>query len=185
VIRATVLARSTWGFTTRWFCRQGDYLLWFRRDQIARLDEAKILDLWSPLDGTCVTITNRWQDFPSWFDLHPTEACGHLMEWMRRRVAARDYPDEPIDGPNIWRVKAGDRVVWVGLPREGQAIVDGVLGVLDCRSAVAVLGDHPDGAFAFMQFEQTPIAVELGAAALRAERNLGQPRVVDTEWLLG
>ena len=87
-----------------------------------------------------VTITNRWQNFPPWFDLHPLEVSGQFIPWMKERMEARDYPEEPIDGPNIWRVKGGDRVVWVGLPRSEQTSVDGVLGIVDCRAAVAVLG---------------------------------------------
>ena len=62
--------------------------------------------------GAFVTITNRWQDFPAWFDLHPTEVTNSLMGWMRSRIEARDYPEEPIEGPNIWRVQGGDRIVW-------------------------------------------------------------------------
>jgi hypothetical protein len=148
-------------------------------------DEPQILDLWWMPDGAFVTITNRRQDFPAWFDLHPTEVTNSLMEWRRSRIEQRDYPEEPIEGPNIWRVQGGDRIVWVGQPRAGQVLVDGVLGILDCRAAVAVLGDHADGPLAFMEFKQSPSALALGAAALRAERSLGQPYVIGTEWMLG
>jgi hypothetical protein len=183
---AKVLSRTTKNFSARWFFRQGDYLFWFRRDPISSpRAEAQILDVWSPSNESFVTITNRWQDFPSWFDLHPREVCNSLLGWMRSRIQARDYPEEPIDGPNIWRAKGGDRIVWVGPPRIGQAIVDGVLGILDCRAAVAVLGDHPDGLLAFMEFKPSQSGVALGSAALRAERSLRIPREFDAEWLLG
>jgi hypothetical protein len=184
----TVLARTSKDFSARWPCQQGDYLLWFRRDPInSPQHEAQIIDVWSIPNRASVTITNRWQDFPGWFDLHPNEVCNSLLGWMKLRIEARDhYPEEPIDGPNIWRVRAGDRIVWVGPARVGQASIDGVLGILDCREAVAVLGDHPDGPLAFMDFEQSPSAVALGRAAVEAERSLGDPRVVDTaEWRLG
>src|SRR5262249_33578929 len=139
---ATVLARTGKDFTARWACQQGDYLLWFRRDPFNDpRGEAQALDAWSIPDEASVTITNRWQDFPPWFDLHPSEVCNSLMGWMRSRVEARDYPEEPVDGPNIWRAKGGDRIVWVGPPRVGQAIVGSVLGIVDCHSAVVVLGD--------------------------------------------
>ena len=92
---------------------------------------------------------------------------------MKERMEACDYPEEPIDGPNIWRVKGGDRVVWVGLSRSEQTSVDGVLGIVDCRAAVAVLGDDPDSPFPFMNFEQSPEAVALCTAGLQAERSLG------------
>jgi len=183
---AAVLTRTTSEFTTKWSCRKGDYLLWFRRKLMAPAnDEPQILDLWSTLNGTSVIMTNRWQDFPPWFDLHPTEVTSRLMGWMKSRIERRDYPEEPIDGPNIWRAKGGDRIVWVGPPRVDQTCVDGVLGILDCRAAVAVLGDHPDGLLAFMEFQQSQSGVALGSAGLRAERSLGMPHVFDTDWQLG
>src|SRR5262249_5333434 len=146
-----VVIRTSRDFTTQWHCRQGDYLLWLRRDPFGRPDtDPQAVDLWSMLEGASVVITNRWQEFPLWFDLHPTEVTARIMAWMRPRVEARDYPDEPIDGPNIWRAKSGDRIVWVGPPRLDRPNVDGVLSILDCLAAVAVLGDHPDGALAFV-----------------------------------
>jgi hypothetical protein len=57
-----VFTRTRRTFTARWFCRQGDYLVWLRRDPFARLDnEPQILDLWSMSNGALVTITNRWR----------------------------------------------------------------------------------------------------------------------------
>ena len=184
---ASVLLRTGRDFTARWSCRQGDYLLLLRPDHPfeGMREDAKILDVWSMGDEASVTITNRWQDFPPWFDLHPLEVSGQLIPWMRKRIEARDYPQEPIDGPNIWRVKGGDRIVWVGLPKLSQAFVDGVLGIVDCRAAVAVLGHHPDGPSAFMNFEQSPSSIALCTAGLQAARSLGLPRVFAPEWRLG
>jgi hypothetical protein len=181
-----ILTRTTKDFTARWPCKRGDYLLWFRRDPLAGLAaDPQILDVWAMPDGASVVMTNRWQDFPPWFDLHPTEVATGLFGWMKKRIEARDYPEEPIDGPNIWRVKGGDRIVWVGPSRVDQPSVDVVLGILDCRAAVAVLGDHPDGSLAFMEFKSSQSGIAMGSAALRAERSLGMPSVFDTEWRLG
>jgi hypothetical protein len=181
-----IILRAGQNFTARWGCRKGDYVLWFRRNPFSAVAEKpQVIDLWSTPDEATVTITNRWQDFPGWFDLHPTETANELVTWMKKRIETGDYLDQPIDGPNIWRVKGGDRVVWVGPPRPDQASVDGVFGILDCEVAVVVLGNHPDGPFAFMSFVTSPIAMQLAAAGLRAERSLGQPRVFDTEWTLG
>ena len=49
----------------------------------------------------------------------------------------------------------------VGEPRAGQVLVDGVLGILDCRAAVAVLGDHADGP-RFHGFQAMPIRPRFG-----------------------
>ena len=184
---ASVLLRTGRNFTARWTSQRGDYLLWLRRGNPleGRREEPTVLDVWSICNDALVTITNRWQDFPPWFDLHPLEVSGQFVPWMKERMEARDYPAEPIDGPNIWRVKGGDRVVWVGLSRSGQTCVEGVLGIVDCRAAVAVLGHDPDSPFPFMNFEQSPEAVALCTAGLQAERSLGFPRVYDFEWRLG
>ena len=40
---------------------------------------------WSIPDRASVPITNRWQDFPPWFDLYPTEVSNSLMAWMKAR----------------------------------------------------------------------------------------------------
>jgi hypothetical protein len=184
---ASVLLRTGRNFTARWTCQRGDYLLWLRRGNPleGKREEPTVLDVWSICNEVLVTITNRWQDFPPWFDLHPLEVSGQFIPWMKERMEARDYPEEPIDGPNIWRVKGGDRVVWVGLSRSEQPSVDGVLGIVDCRAAVAVLGDDPDSLFPFMKFEQSPGAIALCTAGLEAERSLRFPRVYDFEWRLG
>ena len=181
-----VLIRAGLDFTTRWSCRKGDYVLWLRRDPFkGPSDEPQVIDLWSMPDGAFVTITNRWQDLPPWFDLHPLEVKDTLVKWMMTRVDAGDYPEEPIDGPNIWRAKGGDRIVWVGPLRSGQAHVDSILGILDCRAAVAVLADHPNRPLAFMEFVQTPEALALCRDAMEAERGLGEARVFENEWKLG
>jgi hypothetical protein len=183
---AAVVISTRKGFTARWPCCQGDYLFWFRRDPLAGFAGGpESLDVWQIPHGAYVTITNCWQDFPSWFDLHPTEVADGLIGWMKKRIEAHDYPEEPIEGPNIWRVKGGDRVVWVGPAKPDQTSIDGVLGILDCRNAVAVLGDHPNGPFSFMEFEPASPDIKLGAAALQAERALGLPRLFETEWRLG
>jgi hypothetical protein len=145
-------------------------------------------------DEAPVTITNRWQDFPPWFDLHPLEVSGQFIPWMKQRMEACDYPEEPIDGPNIWRVKGGDRVVWVGLPRSEQTSVDGVLGIVDCPAAVVVLGEIPmsarrqgdilDELFPFMHFEQSPQAIALRTAGLKADRasDCLRSRILSSGW---
>jgi hypothetical protein len=193
---ASVLFRTGRNFTARWTCQRGDYLLWLSRgNPLQRREEPLVADVWSICDEALVTITNRWQDFPPWFDLHPLEVSGQFIPWMKQRMEARDYPEEPIDGPNIWRVKGGDRVVWVGLPRSEQTSVDGVLGIVDCRAAVVVLGEIAmsarrqgailDELFPFMHFEQSPQAMALCTAGLKAEQSLGLPPVYDSEWRLG
>ena len=51
------------------------------------------------------TITNRLEDLPPWFKLHPTEICDSFVYKLREKVERGDYPDEPLDGPTVKAVK--------------------------------------------------------------------------------
>jgi len=130
-----------------------------------------------------VTITNRRQDFPDWFDLHPLEVKGSLCTWMQARIDANDYPDEPLDAPNIWRAQSGDRVLWLRSRRGPMTSTDGVLEILDCWDSVAVLGEHRDGAEAFMQFREP--SHTLFREAIEAEERMEPARTFGSDWKLG
>ncbi len=182
-----VLNRTERDFTTHWSCRKGDILLWFRRGPFAGENaSAKVIDLCSMPDSAFIIITNRWQDFPDWFDLHPLEVKDSLATWMMKRINGGEvYPEEPLEGPNIWRAKGGDRIVWAGPPRPGRASVNGILGLLDCREAVAVLMEHPDGPLAFMDFNETSDSKIMCRAGADAEHSLGPIRQFAEDWKLG
>jgi len=148
-------------------------------------NEVAVLDFWEMVDGSSVLITNRQADLPPWFELHPLEVSGSLARWMMRRLNEGYKPQEPIEGPNIWRAKGGDRIAWVGNERPGQPTIDGVLALLDCRDSALVLGDHPDGPLAFTNVKGDAEVVVKGRQAVRAERTLGPIRSFEPEWRLG
>lgn len=82
--------------TLRWPCRGGDFLLWFGyRDIFSGPDAIQCQDLWEMRDGYHVTITNRLDDLPPWFRLHPTEVCGRFAYKLMPKVEKGDYPSEP------------------------------------------------------------------------------------------
>jgi hypothetical protein len=82
-------------------------------------------------DGYHVTITNRREDLPAWFGLHPTEVCNRRALKMAARIEAGDqYPEKPLDGPNLWRLKSGDRLAWIGAERPERRSVDGILAIV-------------------------------------------------------
>src|SRR5438874_2853857 len=86
--------------TLRWACRRGDFLLWFGfRDIFSGAKSIRCSDFWEMRDGYHVTITNRLEDLPQWFRLHPTEVCDSFGYKMMAKVKKGDYPSEPIDGP--------------------------------------------------------------------------------------
>jgi len=177
--------------TVRWACRSGDYVLWTSFQGLLSTpgDQYNIADAWALRDGNFVTITNRWPDFPNGFDLHPSEVCGRLVEWMMRRLDEGYEPDAPIDGPNLWRVRAGDRVVWVGDPRGG---VDGdgpVIDLVTFNVDALVYGeplDFPRGFGWFEGKDESQDSKRL-AEGWNAIRSLGTPHTVaaDSQWALG
>src|SRR5207245_1747390 len=94
----------------------------------------RVSDLWELKNGDFVTITNRIEDVPPWFELHPLEAAGRLAYWMMEKLNSGYKPSEPCDGPNLWRIFAGDRLLWIGPSRSTQVAVDGVLGLIEFES---------------------------------------------------
>src|SRR4051794_22214945 len=91
----------TGDMTLWWPCRRGDQLLWFRSASLlAGKNSLQCYDSWQMRDGSHVRITNRLEDFPSWFQLHPLEICGSLVYKLYKKIEEGDYPDAPVDGPN-------------------------------------------------------------------------------------
>jgi hypothetical protein len=182
--------------TLWWLCRAGDYLLWarFGGGFLSGGGDYKIADIWELRDGDFITITDRQPDLPDWFDLHPLETPGSLVGWMKKRLDAGYDPQEPIDGPNLWRVFAGDRVTWLGQNRNGvQPVEEGVLTVVTFKANALVYGEpfHLSGRVpAFGDFAKGDLSAE-GKVRCKAGWNiicrLGMPRVVaaDSRWCIG
>jgi len=125
--------------TVRWSCRQGDILAVVRCKSIFAdiRDAFALVDSWCMRDGDFVTFTNRMADLPPWFKLHPSEVCDVLADEMAA--------SEVMQGPNIWRLRTGDRVAWVGNSHPGRDGIDGLLAVLDCQACTLALGEMPQG----------------------------------------
>ena len=128
--------------TLRWPCRRGDFVLWMAYSDISSGPESiEIHDLWEMRDGYRVTITNRPEDLPAWFSLHPTEVSDALAYKMIAKIENGYTPGEPMDGSNLWRLKSGDRVAWVGAHRPERRSVNGVLAILDCQECALAVGE--------------------------------------------
>ena len=143
-------------------------------------------------DGYHVTVTNGLEDLPPWFRLHPTEICGSFVYKLYKQVERGDYPPAPLDGPNLWRLKAGDRVAWVGADRPERRAVNGILAILDCRECALLVGEGDRGGLeAFFGFgrpsmaEMQPADLKICQAAVNAVKTLGLPRTWGPEWRLG
>jgi len=107
--------------TCRWACRNGDYIIWARFQGIfsSQGNAYKMADIWELHDGNFVTLTNRKVDLPDWFDFYPLEVSGALVSWMKKRLDEGYQPYAPIEAQNLWRMFAGDRIVWVDPSRNG------------------------------------------------------------------
>jgi len=181
--------------TLRWACRKGDYVFWARFQGIfsSQGNRYKIADIWELRDGNFITLTNRHVDLPDWFELHPLEVSDSLVWWMKRRLDEGYKPQEPIDGPNLWRVFAGDRIVWVGPSRHGVDSKDGVLGLVDFKENALVYGEPFDlssGLPTFGGFDggkPSPEGARLCKAGWDALNRLGFPNTVsaDDQWTIG
>jgi len=181
--------------TLHWSCQSGDYVLWARFQGIfsAKGNEYKIADIWELRDGNFITLTNRHADLPDWFKLHPLEVSGSLVWWMKKQLDEGYKPQEPIDGPNLWRVFAGDRIVWLGPSRQGVDSKDGVLGLVDFNKNALVYVEPFDFSSVLPTFggvdrrELSPEGTRLCKVGWDALNRLGLPRTasVDDQWKIG
>jgi len=178
--------------TLRWSCRRGDYVLWLQfTDPIAE-QSLGMVDLWEMRDGDFVTITNRPMTCLLRLNcIQPKFEMPWPTGWQLSSRKATSLLIEPADGPNIWRLKSGDRMAWVGNSRPGQA-VDGILAILDCRECCLAFGETNRGGIEdFMAFgspskpEASPEDTVRCQIAVKAVRQLGIPRTWAPVWGLG
>lgn len=181
--------------TLRWSCRAGDYVMWcgFKGIFSPKGREYSINDLWQLKDGDFITITNRQSDLPTWFELHPLEVSGSLVYWMQKKLKSGYQPGDIIDGPNIWRILTGDRLVWVGKPRPDIESNNGVLSIITFEENAIIIGEpysEHDGLPYFGGFEQQDQSKEdklLCRNSLIAASELGIPysATAGGKWTIG
>jgi hypothetical protein len=177
--------------TLRWSTRSGDYILWVGADSLftSNLESSwRIQDFWQMQDGDFVTITSRWPDLPAWFEVHPLDVAGRWNFEMYKRLAAGYKPKEQMIGPNIWRVKAGERLVWVAASDRMQPVRE----ILDLRACALAIAENvePSGdvlaLFRCPKGEKLPPDVESAMrAGFKAAVGVGVPRDFSEQWWLG
>ena len=90
-------------FTTRLSCRNGYHEIWYSWPGMLNISENSIQmeDIWEFSDGGFITLTNRYDDMPEWFNFYPTEVKNSLCRRLIDRFNKGNYPDSPIQGANI------------------------------------------------------------------------------------
>ena len=176
--------------TIRWPSQAGDYVLWMRMSNPFAADAKwSIRDFWATADGDAVTITNTWDDLPPWFQLHPLEVADSFCPRMMAMLAAGHKPRDPTDGPGMWRVGAGDRIVRVGVDRAGALGREGVLSVVSFERSALAYGEGTGQSQALI-FGAVNVRVPLEEkvrfrAGYLAGVKEGAARCVDDAWRLG
>jgi hypothetical protein len=170
-------------------------MLWFTWTDIFADPQhgIKIIDIWEMKDGDFLTITNRLEDMPEWFAFHPTEVCNSLAYRMLEKFNNSDYPEEPIEGPNIWRPKTGDRLVWLGKSRSGTACKGSIRSVIAFRESAIVIGENarPQSMDELISFgsltkpQQTEGETAMLREAVELVRQMGLPGEYAPDWTIG
>lgn len=177
--------------TFRLSFREGDVLLWFRFTNIFSNESIKILDAWFLSDGDYGTLTNRWEDIPSWFELYPLEVQGRYVYKMMMKVEEGYNPDGVMNGPNIWRINAGDTIAWLGKTRPDIKNDNGVLDTIRFNSNALLIGESANynNIEGFIRFGSirgfNEDEVKKAREVLIKIREEGIPRRHSTEWRLG
>ena len=183
--------------TLKWEVSPGDYIVWVRWQNVfSPKSDITVRDFWEMREGDVVSITSNIEDLPPWFELHPLEVAGYKACLMMQKKLASGYkPKEPVDGPNLWRVMTGDRVIWIsGVEAQDKNPVE-TLVVFGTNALV--FGErrvHPNDLAWFLSFgapvEESPSrkVAALMRAGLDNVRKLGLPdEIADigSDWRLG
>ena len=177
--------------TIRWEGMLGDYILWLSPESFFNAESFTMIDMWQVKNGDVVTITNKVEDLPPWFELHPTETSGKLARLMMKRLNSGHEPKDIIDAPNLWRIRAGDRLVWVGQMRPWLPTENSVLGLIDFRKCALAIGESEKGAetpfLGAVNLDGLPLEdAAICKAGISEVRKLGIPRVMsEGQWTLG
>ena len=179
--------------TLRLSCRRGDIVFWFRWEIVfvPHTETLTIPDVWVMRPGDFVTITNRLEDLPPWFELHPTEASGAARSVVMAKLQDGWQPEDPQDGPNLWRVRTGDRIAWVR-PESSSGSQGSILQkILEFSYDALAVGDSNRADFSPLDFMDIGLASKSSSAnkaghfVVETVRKLGRPRSFSTEWSFG
>ncbi len=170
--------------------RRGDALVWLRNEAgFASSADYRPLDIWFLGGGETVHLALRSNRLPPWYDLHPTEMAGILAHRYHHEPDSPP-PVEPLEGPGIWKVRAGDKLLLVLVPRPTTGVPGGMCCVFDFMDNCMVWATDADSRQPDPSFASVPISPESEAflqPAIHAgvARANGQPpRSISMDWFL-
>lgn len=139
--------------------RGGDLLIHVRA--LPLKGKLTLSDVWKLSDNTQILLTNRHQDLPDWFKMHPLETGGTALGWMKQLLeAGYEPPEDPMEGPGIWRLCSGDKLVWLHHTRNADQMTIYEIGA--CGLLVrASTGDSEDLPFLSDGIDQPDDATDL------------------------
>jgi len=97
---------------------------------------------------------------------------------MQRKLQGGWQPKDPVDGPNLWRVMIGDRILWIsGMEAQDKPPTQ---TIVEFRDNALAFGESEWFLSFGAPLESTPSErlVSLVRAGLDEARNLGLPRAI-------
>jgi hypothetical protein len=165
----------------------GDLLLHFRTP-LPEGDRPAVLDLWQMQQPGKLWLTSKPADLPPGFELRFDEVCNALAHQMPAEGTLSR--GEKTEAPNIWRVRAGDRLAMIGQRPTAEGGV--FYGMFDFETAALVYWLRSDGEMPFMDeamaaapSEDDAMRVDWARRAFSKVGAMGTPRVIDKQWRLG
>lgn len=135
---------------------KGDFVMHFPTDPLVG-PSARPSDFWLFGRPAEFGIVSKFSEIPAWFTLHPGEMSAAVAEEMVPKLEGKTSFPDPVNLPNLWRAKAGDRLAyfferpWTN-PSENGFVIDIAEDALvywqlpggGCPDLLDAMGESPD-----------------------------------------
>ena len=119
--------------------------------------------------------------------MHPLETGGTALGWMKKLLeTGYEPPEEPMEGPGIWKLCCGDKLVW--LPRTPNADRMTIFEIGACGLLIRASTEDSEGLpFLSEDFDQPEDATDLRRVqdCWRRISWLPASRTFSDTWLFG
>lgn len=172
--------------TLRWEDLEHTLVLWFSQKSPIRnwsRENLAINDFWIMAQYESIFATCDRKEVPSWFKLHGTDLTHFSLAAALRSAQSGMLDTQPTGGPDVWRVRAGDRIAVIHL------FEDWVEVVMVDRNALFIAETTDPLNFAIKQGQRMSLLekshhVETVRAAVDSVLATGRPRIFSESWSL-